>query len=106
MSFTLRDVEVTHVFNSGVYAKRMKLPRGHFAESHAHKFDHMSILAEGVARVTVDGKERTYFQGDVINIEAHKMHRIEAATDIVWFCIHATDECDPDKVDEQLIEGN
>jgi hypothetical protein len=29
---------------------------------------------------------------------------IEALEDAVWFCIHATDETDPEKVDKVLIE--
>jgi hypothetical protein len=32
-------------------------------------------------------------------------HSIEALEDTVWFCIHATEETDPTKVDEVLIIG-
>jgi hypothetical protein len=30
-------------------------------------------------------------------------HGVKAITDCVWFCIHATDEKDPSKVDDVLI---
>ena len=41
-----------------------------------------------------------------IEIEAGLTHGVKAITDCVWFCIHATDEKDPSKVDEILIKGD
>jgi len=31
---------------------------------------------------------------------------VKALTDVIWYCIHATDEKDPSKVDEVLIKGD
>ena len=99
------DLGVVHHFSTGVYAKQMHLPAGHFAVSHAHAYDHMSILAKGWAMVQVDGVKTEYKAPACINIEAGKNHEVAALTDIVWFCVHATDETDPDKIDEVLIGG-
>jgi len=41
-----------------------------------------------------------------IEIKAGLTHGVKAITDCVWFCIHATDEKDPSKVDEILIKGD
>jgi hypothetical protein len=38
-----------------------------------------------------------------IEIQAGLTHGVKAITDCVWFCIHATDEKDPSKVDDVLI---
>ena len=38
-----------------------------------------------------------------IEIKAGLTHGVKAITDCVWFCIHATDEKDPSRVDELLI---
>jgi len=38
-----------------------------------------------------------------IEIRAGLTHGVKAITDCVWFCIHATDEKDPSKVDDVLI---
>ncbi len=38
-----------------------------------------------------------------IEIRAGLTHGVKAITDCVWFCIHATDEQDPSKVDDVLI---
>jgi quercetin dioxygenase-like cupin family protein len=97
------DLGVVHHFSAGVYAKQMKLPAKHFAISHAHEYDHMSILASGEATVEVDGVIDLYKAPACINIAAGKHHEIVAITDVVWFCIHATDETDTSKIDEVLI---
>ncbi len=97
------DLGVVHHFSAGVYAKQMHLPSGHYAVTHAHTYDHLSILASGRVLVTVDGVEQEYKAPACLCIQAGKHHNIVALEDSVWFCVHATDETDPDKVDEVLI---
>lgn len=99
------DLGVVHHFSDGLYAKEMALPAGHFAVTHAHAYDHLSILAKGYAKVEVDGVVTEYRAPACINIQAGKHHEVVALTDIVWFCVHATDETDPDCIDEVLIGG-
>jgi hypothetical protein len=65
----------------------------------------MSILAEGWVVVKVDGVETEYHAPACINIEAGKNHEIIGVTDSVWYCIHATDETDVEKIDEVLIRS-
>ena len=99
------DLGVVHHFSAGVYAKQMHLPSGHYAVTHAHVYDHLSILASGRVLVVVDGVEQEYKAPACINIQAGKHHEVIALADSVWFCVHATDETDPDKVDKVLIGG-
>lgn len=99
------DLGIVHHFSDGIYARQMALPAGHFATTHAHEYDHLSILASGYAKVEVDGVFTEYRAPACINIAAGKHHQVIALTDIVWFCIHATEETDPDKLDEVLIGG-
>jgi hypothetical protein len=40
----------------------------------------------------------------ILNILADKPHGIKALEDSVWLCVHATDETDPEKIDETLIK--
>jgi quercetin dioxygenase-like cupin family protein len=98
-----QELQVEHHFSSGVYAKRMILKAGASINSHKHKFDHMSILGQGIAKVTVDDASETYYAPAVIEIKADKTHRVEAITECHWYCIHATDITDPDLIDETLI---
>lgn len=96
-------VGTKHHFSDGVYAKEMHLPAGGYAKSHKHAYTHLSILAEGNVIVTVDGEDCIYDAPVCIEIQAGKEHEIHAVTNSTWFCIHATDVCDPNKVDEVLI---
>ena len=97
------DLHIQHHFADGLYAKRMSLPAGHYALSHKHAYGHLSVLAKGRALVEADGVETTYEAGMCIHIAAGVEHKITAIEDVLWFCIHATDETDVAKVDEVLI---
>lgn len=100
------DLQVQHHFSSGVYAKQMTLPAGHFAISHKHTYDHLSILSQGKALVETDSDRTVYVAPACVTIAAGVTHKITAIDETVWFCIHATDEVDVDLVDAVLIEGN
>jgi hypothetical protein len=40
-----------------------------------------------------------------VDVKAGLVHGIKAIEDCVWYCIHATDEKDPSKVDKDIIKG-
>ncbi len=98
------DVNIQHHFSSGVYARQMHLPAGHFAQTHRHKFDHLSILAQGEVLLEVDGVKTHHCAPACITIAANAVHTITAIQDTTWFCIHATNETDVAKIDHQLIQ--
>lgn len=98
-------VEIVHHFGGGVYAKETLIPAGTTLAQHVHKHDHLSILARGYALVTVDGKSTELRGPACLTIAAGKSHEVQALTDVAWYCVHATEETDPAKVDQTLIEG-
>jgi quercetin dioxygenase-like cupin family protein len=103
MTFSINDVETFFHFGPGVCIKQMALPAKHFAVTHKHTYDHLAVLTEGVAIVTLD-EHVTQYQGlSVITIKAGVAHKIEALTNIKWLCVHATDETDESKLDAVLI---
>jgi quercetin dioxygenase-like cupin family protein len=97
------DLGIKHHFSSGVYAKEMHVPAGYVVGSHAHEFDHMSMLAKGEVIVKTDNDEQHYVAPTVVTIKKGIHHEIHAITDSIWFCIHATKETDTSKIDEVLI---
>jgi quercetin dioxygenase-like cupin family protein len=97
------DLQVEHFFSGGTYAKRMIFPQGAVVPSHKHLFDHMSILAQGRAMVTVNGKSTVYDSPAVIEIKKNQVHTVTALERCHWYCIHATEITDHEKVDETLI---
>jgi quercetin dioxygenase-like cupin family protein len=97
--------EIKHHFSDGLYAKQISLPQDHFMVQHKHTYNHISILAEGWVVVKVDEVETEYHAPACINIAAGQSHEVTAVTNSVWFCIHATDETDIEKVDQVLIRS-
>jgi len=100
------DPQTKHNFSDGLYAKEMTMPSGYVAYSHSHPYSHLSILAKGRVIVRTDSYNQEYVAPACINIEANTYHQIESLEDCVWFCIHATDETDENKIDEVLIGKN
>jgi quercetin dioxygenase-like cupin family protein len=99
----LDDVPITHHFGGGVYAKETRIAAGLILVQHKHDFDHLSVLASGTVELLVDGARSEVTGPACITIEAGKHHGVKALTDVVWFCIHATDCTDSHEVDEVLI---
>ncbi len=95
-------VEVFHHFASGLYSKEMRVPAGVEIGKHVHDYDHFSFLQSGRARVEIDGDVSEHEAPALLTIKAGRLHIITAITDVVWHCIHATTETDPDKVDDAL----
>ena len=98
---------IHHHFSAGVYTKETRIPAGYVLVQHAHKHDHLSILASGSVEMVVDGVKSVVEAPACLAIAAGKHHGIKSLTDVVWYCVHATDCTDEDAIDEVLIEpGN
>jgi len=95
---------IQHHFGGGVYAKETRIPAGYLAVQHKHRHDHLSVLASGAVEVIVDGESTEYTAPACLTIAAGKEHSVLALTDVVWYCIHATDCTDIEAVDDVLIE--
>lgn len=95
----------SHHFSDGLYAKEIHVPEGMMVAQHKHTFSHLSVLAKGKVVVVVEGEEPKVVTAPAcLDIRANTIHGIKALTDVVWFCIHATDEKDPSKVDEVIVK--
>jgi quercetin dioxygenase-like cupin family protein len=96
---------IAHHFSDGLYAKETHIAAGEMLMQHKHEYSHLSVLAKGKVVVVKDGDIQIVEAPACIEIVAGENHGVKAITDVVWFCIHATDEKDPSKVDEVLIKG-
>jgi len=97
------DPCVEHHFSDGLYAKQMVIPKGFQAMQHKHSYSHLSILAKGRVLVITDEWTKEFSAPACIELKAGINHKIASIDDAVWFCVHATDETDAEKVDEVLI---
>lgn len=96
---------IAHHFSDGLYAKETHIAAGEMLMQHKHQYSHLSVLAKGKVVVVKDGDIQIVEAPACLEIVAGENHGVKAITDVVWFCIHATDEKDPSKVDEVLIKG-
>jgi len=94
---------IKHHFSAGVYAKEAFIPAGQILVQHKHKFDHLSILASGSVEIIVDDVKSIVHAPACLTIEANKHHGVKSLTDVVWYCIHATECTDSDEIDDVLI---
>lgn len=97
-------LDIYHHFADGVYAKEIRIPAKCYMVKHIHDYAHVSILAQGSVVVGV-GETRTQYDAPAcVIIPKGQKHIVIAHTDSVWYCIHATEETDPAKVDQVLIK--
>lgn len=98
------DLGVVHHFSGGLYSREMLIPKGFGAVSHSHTYDHFSILGKGRVLLKTDDWEKEYSAPACIDIKAGIHHMILALEDATWYCIHATNETEINKIEEVLIE--
>lgn len=72
---------------------------------HTHQFDHLTLLAKGSLKVTVNGKESTFSAPHMLFIHKDHVHEIVALEDdTVAYCIHAMRDKDSgDIIDPDML---
>jgi quercetin dioxygenase-like cupin family protein len=84
------DVNVVHFFGDGVYIRRSIVPKGREIMMHVHSYGHFSVVCKGSGTLATEEGPREVQAGDVIEIEAGKMHAFQPHEDTIWLCVHAT----------------
>jgi len=76
---------------ANLYSRMMYFTKaGDIEIGHTHQFDHLTLLAKGKLKVTVEGQVSEFTAPHMIYIRADKVHELEALTDeTVAYCIHA-----------------
>lgn len=97
------EPEVRHHFGGGVYAKETIIPADKWLVQHSHKFDHLSVLAQGSVELIVDGERSVIHAPACLTISAGKHHGVRSLTDVVWYCVHATECTDENEIDNVIV---
>ena len=87
---------------ANLWSKMMHFKKaGDTEQGHAHVFDHLTLLAKGSMRVTVNGVATDFKAPHMIYIKKEAVHELVALEDdTVAYCIHALR--DGDGVDDIL----
>lgn len=92
---------------ANLFSRQMHFEKaGDIEEGHTHPFDHLTLLAYGSVKVTVDGKESVFKAPHMLYIKADKVHFLEALEDnTLAYCIHALRDGDEvcDIIDPSMI---
>jgi quercetin dioxygenase-like cupin family protein len=98
------DISIGCVAN--LYSRMMRFKKaGEVEVGHTHQFDHLTLLAKGRLKVTVDGVSTEFTAPHMIYIHKDKVHELVALVDdTVAYCIHALrDKENNDILDPSMI---
>jgi len=95
--------EISFNLVDGVFAKQMHFKyAGDIMEGHQHTHNHLTLLAAGKLKVTVNGKTSEFTAPHMIFIHKDHNHELVALEDnTVTYCIHAV----RDKDSGDIIDG-
>ena len=88
-----------------LWSKQMHfLKAGDTEQGHAHSFDHLTLLAAGSLKVTVNGVSTDFKAPHMIYIKQGDTHELVALEDnTVAYCIHALRDHEGDLLDPSMI---
>lgn len=94
----LADVaKIKHILTDGVYVKAYLVPKGMRVTSKKFDHAHLVILAQGsILREDADGTRVKYTAPAHYNLPANTRESAVTLEDCTWYCIHPTDETDPE----------
>lgn len=97
------QIATRHYFSKGLYAREVFIPKGAIVVGKIHKFESLNILSQGdITILTEFGAQRVQAPYTVVSPPLTK--RVGYAhEDTVWTTVHATDETDLEKLEDELI---
>jgi len=100
---TLPDASIGVVAN--LWSKQMHFKKAGDVEfGHSHTFDHLTLLAAGALKVTVENIATEFKAPQMIYIKAGKEHELVALEDnTVAYCIHPLRDHEGDLLDPSMI---
>lgn len=97
--------EVKLGFVHNLFSRMMHFKNaGDIEQGHVHQFDHLTLLASGALKVTIEGVTTEFKAPHMIFIRKDKSHELVALEDnTVAYCIHALENGGDDIVDPSMI---
>lgn len=85
---------------ANLFSRMMRFRKaGDIEVGHTHQFDHLTLLAKGKLKVTVDGVASEFSAPYMIYIHKDRVHELVALEDdTVAYCIHALRDKDTDEI--------
>lgn len=101
----LIDLEVVHRFAKGMYIRELHIPAGVMVTTMTHKTQHPFVVSKGIIKVSSDTEGSVTIEAPYTGItEPNTRRAAHAVTDTIWTTFHVTDETDPNKIAEEILE--
>ena len=100
------ELPVRHIFERGVYARELFIPKGVMLTGQIHKHPQINIMSRGDLAVLVGRRviRLNTHKGPIIVVSPAGVKRIAYAhADTVWTTIHGTDLTDMDEIEAHFI---
>ncbi len=98
------DIKPVHYFAKGLYAREITIPAGTVLSGKIHKEEQINILSKGlITVVTEDGGEQLLRAPCTIISKPGTKRIAYVHEETVWTTLHATDETDLEKLEQDLI---
>ena len=92
-----------HFFAPGIYARMLFIPAGGVIVGKIHKHETMNIICKGKIAITTEDGQMVIEGPCIVNSSPGIKKAGYAIEDTWWINIHATDETDLDKIEEEFI---
>jgi len=91
-------------FGPGLYFREMHAPAGHVILGHTHKTAHTCLLMKGSMRLLAEDGSIREIKAPMIFVAPPGRKLALTLEDVIFVNIHATEETDVAKLEEQLID--
>ena len=97
------EIEPVHYFAKGLYAREITIPAGTILTGKIHKTEHLNIISKGKISVVTEFGSQVIEAPATIVSEPGTKRAGYALEDTVWTTIHATEEKDLVRLEQELI---
>ena len=92
-----------HSFAKGLYVRQISVPKGFLIISKIHKYSHAAFLLQGeISIIGTDGIRRIKAPASIITPAGTK-RAVYHHEDTIFTTVHATNETDIEKIEEEII---
>ena len=97
------EIETTHYFCDGMYARSILIPKGVTLTGKIHKTEHMNVISKGDITVRTEDGEKRLKAGDLVISKPGTKRAGYAHEDTIWTTFHATSETNIEKLEALLV---
>jgi hypothetical protein len=92
-----------HSFAKGLYVREITVPAGTLVVTKIHRFSHPAFLLKGDCSILEESGVRRIQAPCTFITAAGTKRVVYCHTDTIWTTVHATEETDLDKIEDEII---